>query len=137
MLRTVRALAAVAIVGGALAALSIAGHATAPSAKLLIQSNARLVSPNEVVVSVKYSCMGASPFDYGQLSISEPAHAASGERSVPGQGFGDFTPVCDDKTHSADVHVFGGPWHRGDAAAAGIVAGLSNYANATAEIQIK
>jgi len=124
------------------------GHAvlaSSPGATIKLAPKAALANPpSSVIVGVDYSCL-PSQFSFGSVSIdqSQTTSVASGSR-VDVFGFGNFQPVCDDKTHHADVVVSTWSWFYppstfipGGASASAFVGSGAAYANDSAEITIK
>lgn len=126
-----------------LVATALVAHASAPGATLKIAPNAALANPpNSVIVSVTYSCV-PSNYTYGFVSVDQlpAAPVASGSRDDV-FGFGNFQPVCDYKSHRADVVVSSSWWNPGTfttgpaGASASVYSGVV-YASTSAKVTIK
>lgn len=124
-------------------ATALVAQASAPGATIKLSPNAALASPpSSVIVSVTYSCQ-PSAFTFGGVSVdqSQTVSSASGSR-IDVFGFGNFQPICDDRSHRADVVVSTSFWSpgtfiAGQAAASAFVYSGVVYANTTAELTIK
>jgi hypothetical protein len=127
-----------------LVATALVAHASAPGATIKIAPNAALANPpNSVIVSVTYSCV-PSNYTYGFVAVDQlqAAPVASGSRGDV-FGFGNFQPVCDDRSHRADVVVSSAWWWNPGTfttGRAGVNASVYSgvvYASTSAEVTIK
>jgi len=130
-----------------LLATTLVVRAAAPGATIKLGPSGKLANPaNSVIVSVTYSCL-PSQFSYGSVSNdqSQASGAASSSR-VDVFGFGYFQPVCDDRSHKADVVVStydyyyygaGGTFKTGSAGASAYVYSGAVYADTQVELNIK
>lgn len=135
----------VPVAAALLVAGGLAAEASPPGATVKVATNATLASPpSSVIVGIDYSCM-PSQFSFASVSIdqSQFVGGASGSR-VDVFGFGNFQPVCDDKSHHAEVVVssfygFYGPstFTAGGATASAFVASGAASAQTSAEINVK
>ena len=134
MIRKLRLLAAVATLGVALMfpVTAFAGGGPAPTGSsttaVQIDGKALLVTPNEIFVKLTYTCFPpAFGFgSFGSVTVSQVQPGTGGN--------GSFTPICDDKSQTQYIPVFGN-FAPGDAAAAAYVAGF-DFAYTTQEIKI-
>ena len=111
------------------------GAGTAASIKF--SGRAQLQAPATVLVTVTYSCLpvtGSASNGNGIVQLRETQ--ASGPFA---NGFANFTPLCDDRSHTEIVAVPGGPWTPGTGAVIGQVCGLfcaDNFSSPT-EVTIR
>jgi len=126
-LRFVLPLALIAALLAVSAAAGAVGGGNQP-ASIKTAGHATLVDPADVAIDVTYSCLsriGPSSIGSGGVEIIE------GQNTTFAFGFGNFTAICDDSSHSTTVIVHGGPFTPGDAAALASVCGVTCGFNGT------
>jgi hypothetical protein len=137
--RPVRTSVLLSLVVLALLAAGVAAHAASPAATIKIAPGAALANPpTAVIVTVTYSCL-PSAYTFGNVNLdqSQTGSSASGGRfDVFGSGY--FQPVCDGKTHRANVVVssFEGAFVRGVAGASASVDSGAVSASTQAKVKI-